>query len=122
MSNEWNLLCRTCDVTCNFEWNHGGDRIQQLIPHMQLLADCAEKLEPAREILAYHVRWEIEFPWELVSFAKQHHSHDLTAIDEYGKLYGDCGTQYRCECCGTYLRCKKLADHDGDHGPKEAQP
>lgn len=120
MSNEWNLLCRTCDFTCNFEWNHGGDRIQQLIPHMKLIAATFEALEPVREILAYHVRWEFEFPWELVDFARSHHSHDLIAIDEYGKLYGDCGTRYRCECCGSYLHCRKAAGHDGDHGPKEA--
>lgn len=116
MSNYWNLLCRTCDDTCGFDWNHGGDRIQQLIPHLATLAECAKKLEPINELLSYHVTWEITLPWELVSFARQHHSHDLIAIDEYGHLYGDCGTAYRCECCGSYLSCKKKRDHDGDHG------
>jgi len=116
VSNYWNLLCRNCEATCYVEWNRGGDYIQQLIPHMQAIAECAEKLEPVRQFLDIHSTWEIAFPWELVAFAQQHHSHDLIAIDEYGKLYGDCGTQYRCDCCGTYLWCKKKQDHDGDHG------
>ncbi len=119
MSNYWNLLCRTCEHVCPFGWNRGGDQIKQLIPHLQLLADCAVQLEPVRDILDYHLNWKIEFPTDLVEFARIHHAHDLIPIDEYGVLYAACGTGYSCGCCRTRLSCKKPNGHDGDHGPDE---
>lgn len=118
MSNYWNLLCRTCDDICGFEWNHGGDFIKELIPHLPLLAEYAPKLEPLREILDRHiVGWEITFPTQLVVFARLHHAHELIPVDEYGNLYGACGSGYRCSCCSTWVWCKKPDEHDGDHGP-----
>lgn len=115
MSNEWNLLCRTCDEKCYLEWNNGGDKIQDLIPHLPAIA----KMGPATEIISE--RFDFWFPNGLLSFAESHHDHDLIGIDEYGVLYGDCGNRYTCGCCGTWVQCRRPRGHDGDHGPKEGQ-
>lgn len=119
MSNHWDLLCRTCGDACGLSWNRGGDYIQQLIPHLSVIADCAEKLAPVREILDHHSTWEIVLPWELVAFAKQHHSHVLTAVDEYGVFHGECIHDYECPCCRIRVRCRRPRDHDGEDGPAE---
>lgn len=116
MSNEWDLLCRTCDEKCQLDWNDGGDYIQQLIPHMAVIA----KMRPVEEILYHHCYdFNQGFPSGLLHFAEQHQSHDLIAIDEYGQLHGDCSEYYKCSRCGTRQHCRRPRNHDGDHGPKE---
>lgn len=111
MSNEWDLLCRTCDVKCQLDWNHGSERIVELIPLLPLIA----QMRPVENILC---GWFVEFgfPRDLLAFSERHHGHDLIPVDEYGDLYGACGLGYRCGCCKTWLHCKLLAEHDGDHG------
>lgn len=113
MSNHWDLLCRTCDLTCDLDWNHGGDYIQQLIP---LLSDMA-KMRPVEELLYERFDFDRCFPAGLLEFAERHQGHDLIAIDEYGALHGDCIYRYECSCCGTRLHCRKPRDHEGEHGP-----
>ncbi|WP_305780024.1 hypothetical protein [Nocardia nova] len=115
MSNRWDLLCRTCNELFDFDWNHGGEHIQQVIPHMAALAS----IEPVAEILDNNWFGHHQFPMGLIWFARDHHAHDLIAVDEYGTPYGDCHHHYTCQCCGTRIRCKRPKDHDGEHGPDE---
>lgn len=109
MSNHWDLLCRTCDAKCDLEWNHGGDDIQELIGHLPALAQAVPGFE------VFDRRFYGSLPWELLRFARQHHAHDLIAVDEYGDVYGACGDIYYCACCKARLHCKLPKDHDGDH-------
>lgn len=112
MSNHWDLRCVTCETTCDLEWNHGGDAIQQLIPHLSALAQAG----PALDLLSIHV-YDLQYPLGLVSFAEQHHTHQLTAVDEYGVLHGGCIERYECRCCGHRQHCLKPRGHEGDCGP-----
>lgn len=112
MSNHWDLRCLTCGWDCGLGWNHGGDTIQELIPHLAALAQS----EPALDLLGRHV-YDLQYPMGLVSFAKQHHDHDLIAVDEYGVLYRDCGRAYACACCKHPQNCQKLRGHEDDCGP-----
>ncbi|MGW5519256.1 hypothetical protein [Nocardia africana] len=118
MSNYWDLLCRDCGDTYEFEWNRGGDHIQELIPYMGALA----KMAPAYEILDRHPVRDYHMSYDLLTFAAEHQDHDLIAIDEYGTLYGDCYHRYACPCCGSQLKCGLPKGHDGDHGPKPKAP
>ncbi|WP_029926346.1 coiled-coil domain-containing protein [Nocardia otitidiscaviarum] len=110
MSNEWDLLCRTCDDRLRLEWNNGGDQIQALIPHMVALAKIAEP----EQILAARCFEFDGLPRNITCFAQLHHDHDLIAIDEYGSLYGDCTNYYSCSCCGQRLHCRLPTGHDGE--------
>lgn len=112
MSNHWDLRCLTCETDCDLGWNHGGDTIQELIPHLATLAQAEEALD----LLGRHV-YDLQYPVGLVLFAKYHHAHDLIAVDEYGVLHGGCIHRYECSCCKTRLQCPQPRDHEGVHGP-----
>jgi hypothetical protein len=112
MSNHWDLRCLTCETDCDLGWNHGGDAIQELIPHLPALAAAG----PVMEIIDRHNR-DVVFPWMLQAFAEQHHAHKLIAVDEYGVVHGGCIHRYECGCCQTRLLCGLPCDHEGDHGP-----
>ncbi|MEV0247905.1 hypothetical protein AB0H76_15035 [Nocardia sp. NPDC050712] len=114
MSNHWDLRCLTCETDCDLGWNHGGDTIQQLIPHLAALAAA----EPALDLLSDYA-YDLQYPQGLLLFAQQHHSHDLIAVDEYGSLHGDCARGYPCSCCGHRQSCRKPRGHEGDCGPKD---
>lgn len=112
MSNHWGLRCLTCDTDCDLDWNHGGDAIQELIPHLPAFAAAG----PAMEVIDRQGYGSV-FPWTLQAFAVQHHTHALIAVDEYGALHGDCFHRYECACCQARQLCRLPRDHEGDHGP-----
>lgn len=117
MSNYWNLKCRTCGEVCELGWNHGGDEIQQLIPHLPALAAANDAIDI---ISARH--YGDGFPSGLFPFAVRHRDHDLIAVDEYGVEHGICGGWYRCECCGGTPKCQRPNRHEGEHGPAIGDP
>ena len=112
MSNHWDLLCRTCDERHEFNWNHGGDQIQQLIPLLPLLVAARPALEIVDE-----GSYDTSLPYGALTFAEKHHAHDLIAVDEYGNLHGGCARAYQCACCGHMQSCRKSRGHEGDCGP-----
>ncbi|MFG1794251.1 hypothetical protein [Nocardia sp. NPDC049149] len=112
MSNFWDLRCRTCSATCDLDWNNGGDQIQQLIP---LLPDIA-RMRPVENLLSDR-RVDFAFPFGLLQFAERHHSHDLTAIDQYGVEHGGCIHHYSCACCKSRMLCQLARGHEGECGP-----
>lgn len=112
MSNHWDLRCLTCGEDCELGWNHGGDTIQELIGHLDVLA----KVRPALEVID-RFDYNLTIPYGVLVFAEQHHDHDLIAVDEYGDLYGACGKVYPCACCGHRQHCAKPRGHEGDCGP-----
>jgi hypothetical protein len=117
VSNYWDLYCRTCGEIHDLDWNHGGERIQSMIPLLPELVKIGPILDRLEEYF-----YDLRYPSGLLHFAKQHNGHDLIARDEYGKLFDACGEYYRCPCCDHPSHCKLPLKHEGDHGqlPKEA--
>jgi hypothetical protein len=113
MSTTWDIRCRTCKDDLGLE-EHGEGGIFDLIAAAKSLAalpagfglsvesDCGSHLD--------------------LDWFRKHAEHDLIPINEYGRESGQCGDRVRCECCGTYNRCRRPDKHEGDHLLREVTP
>jgi len=53
-----------------------------------------------------------------VAWLKEHGTHKLVPIDEYGRLATQCHERVECSGCGRSTNCVGELGHDGEHRAK----
>lgn len=112
MSCDWDVRCVTCGDNHGFhDANHCEDLMLSLCKRAEAIAALVPLIATSRygEIElrvgsygAVDVRW----------FAR-HAGHQLSPVDEYGRLLNQCQNYVACGECSTQHHCKLDKDHAG---------
>jgi hypothetical protein len=115
MSTDWNVHCLDCNNTLHFDdANHQLGLMRALCRHAKAIAPLAELVEDPDVGWAVDLRTSygpIDPRW-----FKQHATHRLAPISEYGDLDGECGERIVCAHCDrSSVGCTLERGHDGEH-------
>lgn len=102
MSCDWDILCVDCNVTAGIaEANHELELMRALISQASALGAISK----------HPTIWELELRangcFIPLDFFREHHTHHLRPVDEYGKFDTVCTTTFYCNRCGCEVQCEE---------------
>jgi hypothetical protein len=106
MSRHWDLYCVDCDEEFGFDWNHGEERLLDLLEVRFWFEACPN--------LSWASRIDVGTTESLIRWFKKHEGHTVTPRDEYGVLYGKCRERVKCGACSAQHRCVLKEGHSGE--------
>jgi hypothetical protein len=133
MSNYWDAYCKTCNVRGGLHINRGDERVAAICrfyaPALAALYRAEQTMNAAeREWVQTVPQVEPRPPWtntdisifyscenglDLKFFADHDgEGHEMTSIDEAGRMYGICGVYPKEKINGKWLLCGLLVHDD----------
>lgn len=110
VSTDWGYRCLQCEES----------KIIDNCRHPEDLRGLLQNFDAAKKLMS--LGFDISSPgWDntnyVLLFVQSHldRGHTVVVVDEYGGDYGECGEYWSCTDCGTNLRCRLPANHDGWH-------
>lgn len=108
MATDWHLYCLDCKEQLSFE--DGRERVMiTLIRHADVLSAFADPDLCSDDIVVSRFGRDIDAGW-----FRRHMGHNLSPIDEAGRLPTICNKAVRCGACEQWHRCPLDVNHPGD--------
>ena len=116
MSHEWYVYCLTCQSRHDLGVNHGDEQMRVWVRHASAIGALLPLVqEHWSEVSLTSYDRHLDVRW----FA-EHHAHELTVIDEYGRVQDQCESRVACSGCGRQHDCYRTRNHEGPCSPREA--
>lgn len=113
MSTSYQVWCKTCSESHDWDLDKGEDLMRELVRHARSIAALVGLIEDAGGDVC--LKSSYGFGCVDVRWFAAHSEHELTVRDEYGRLDGECGEHVKCHSCPYSHRCKLARGHTGDH-------
>ncbi len=113
MSNYWDLQCVPCDVLAGFHWNHGEDRLAQLLLSLTELTNLARLMRTLPMGMDITVSCDFTGNVPNMEFFLEHEGHQIVVLSEYGYRYGDCNKRIG----NTFTECRLDKGHSDECSP-----